>query len=386
MTETTTTEKPRTDGGQFAPTEPLTGRAELEAKHGFVPFKEEKEEPAAEELTAREAAKQLVEERGTRESEVRTVGLNLPKNVTLTLDQAAKALSDERAADRDQAEIDDADRLRKEVDKLRSEGEEQEEKPAKSKETKAEKDADPAHAADSDEPDLEKVLSHPKVKEALDKHVSEAETTRQRFSEGLDTLRTHVVDAFRDAFPDLARLPFAQFKQALIVMSQREPARFQQAMAKLQRIDQMDAARQQVNQQNAARQRAEFQKYAAAEDTRFADFVKGESNMGAIEAEIPGMLKELGVDPAAFLKMGNESKFLRSAAAQKILVDAAKYRMLMRAPKARPAVPHVQRPGTAQPRVNSSVAKIDGLRAKAHSTGKLRDFANLLTEERRARR
>ncbi|WP_369723660.1 hypothetical protein AB8Z38_06745 [Bradyrhizobium sp. LLZ17] len=45
------------------------------------------------------------------------------------------------------------------------------------------------------------------------------------------------------------------------------------------------------------------------------------------------MLSELGVDPLEFLKAGNESRFLRTAAAQKVLVDAAKYRLMMQAPK-----------------------------------------------------
>jgi hypothetical protein len=384
MTETTTTEQPRTDGGQFGPSEPLTGRAGLEDAAGFVPFKEDdRDEAPAEELTARQAANELADERRTRESDIKTVGLNLPKNVTLTLDQASKALSDERDADKALADDEDADRIRKEVDKLRGEGEEQEEKPAKAKEAKA-KDAD---TVDADEPDLEKVLSHPKVREALDKHVTEHETARQAYTTGLQEVGKARIAGIIAVAPELANLPLNQWRNALAAM---DPARARAAAGQINAFAQVEAAHAQLQQQNAAREQARFQTYAKDQDARFADMVKGERDMAAIEAQIPKTLKALGVDPAEFLRAGSVEggKFLRSAAAQAILVKAAKYDMLEAARKAGMAkvVPHVQRPGTAQPRVNATVSRLDSLRSKANSTGKLRDFANLLAAERAARK
>jgi hypothetical protein len=109
--------------------------------------------------------------------------------------------------------------------------------------------------------------------------------------------------------------------------------------------------------------------------------------MRAIEAEIPKMLTDLGVDPIEFLKAGNESKFLRSAAAQRILIDAARYRMVQSATKAvasRP-VPPVQRPGTAQPHVNSGGQKLAALNNAFKSNPTLKSAAAALAARRAAR-
>jgi hypothetical protein len=107
--------------------------------------------------------------------------------------------------------------------------------------------------------------------------------------------------------------------------------------------------------------------------------VKGERNMPAIEAEIVAMVKDHGVDPREFFKAGNESKFLRSAAAQKILVDAAKYRLMQRAPKAlaKRDVPNVQAPGFSGPRTNQRDTGLAALNAKLSKTGNLKDAVAL---------
>jgi hypothetical protein len=88
------------------------------------------------------------------------------------------------------------------------------------------------------------------------------------------------------------------------------------------------------------------------------------------------MLSELGVDPLEFLKAGNESKFLRSAAAQKVLVDAAKYRIMMQAPRAvaaRAALPPVQRPGVARSSSERNQASISELDQRLSRTGDIKD-------------
>ncbi len=96
------------------------------------------------------------------------------------------------------------------------------------------------------------------------------------------------------------------------------------------------------------------------------------------------MVKDYGVDPREFFTSGTESKFLRSAAAQKILVDAAKYRMMQKTAKAVPTreIPPVQRPGVAGPRSNQSDSNLAALSARLGKSGSLKDAAALLSARR----
>lgn len=159
---------------------------------------------------------------------------------------------------------------------------------------------------------------------------------QQQVSQAVETANDFARMSFAENFPEIANLPPQQWEGALIAMAQHEPERFKSAINSLNRVSQLQTARQQQQQMQQQREQVEFQHYAKAEDARFADMVKGEApaQMRQIEAEIPKMLSDLGVDPLEFLKAGNESKFLRSAAAQKVLVDAAKYRLMLQAPRA----------------------------------------------------
>ena len=75
--------------------EPLTGRAGLEHDAGYAPMPAE----AQEELTANEAAEEKADHRGTSEANIVThiAGVDMPKNMTMTLEQGVKALSELRA-------------------------------------------------------------------------------------------------------------------------------------------------------------------------------------------------------------------------------------------------------------------------------------------------
>jgi hypothetical protein len=358
--------------------EPLTGRAGLEHDAGYVPMPAEAVAP--EELTVKEAAEEKADHRGTSEANIVThiAGVDMPKNMTMTLEQGAEALSDVRAADREQADIDQVDQIRAEVDKLRGDGSEQ----------AAETRAGPT----DDEPDLDKVLNHPKIQKALSSRIAEAQVAKETYSKAVDLANQFARAAFIENFPDIAALPLPHWEGALIAMAAREPARFQKAIGTLRRVVTLQHEEKLQEQRRRQQQQSEFRQYARAEDARFADMVKGEApaRMQAIEAEIPRMLSDLGVDPLAFLRAGHESKFLRSAAAQKILVDAAKYRMLMSAPKAvaTRAVPRVQRPGASSPRLSSSEAKLSDLsRQFAAATGnkQLRIAAQIQALRRAAR-
>jgi hypothetical protein len=357
----------RDESGQFAPSEPLYGKAAEEAKEGFTPMVDEPN-AEAEEISKKEAADRLAELSSSKPIATHVISANLPADVTMTLEQGAAALADSRAADKAQAEIDGMAALQKEVDELR--GTEPEAKSA---------------PVDTDEQTLEKALAHPRVKEALERQITEAETTRSTYSKGLDVANTFAQAAFAEGFPEIASLPIEHWESALRAMHAREPERFNKAMGTLNRVAQLQNAAQHEQQQRSAREAAEFQTYAKGEDARFADMTKGERNMPAIEAQIPATLRSLGVDPAEFLKAGAESKFLRSAAAQAILVKAAKYDLFKAAlppvpTKAPP--PRVQQPGTARSAGERSVANLGTLNSRLNQTGNQKDAFQLLMAKR----
>jgi len=365
MTDTTT-EAPRNDAGQFESTEPAYGREGLERAAGYVQMPDDSKEDVPAELTKDEAAQRLKELSGP-ESAIITHTTGLPENVTLTTDQAAKMLAESRDADAAQAEIDDTKAAQKEIDKLRGEKPEVKRPPVET------------------EIDVDRALAIPRIRDAIAERVTAADTQREAYATRVAETGTIAIAALASDFPELANLPLNQWEFALRQMHAREPARFQQAIGRIQTVAQIQQAHDQITADKTGREAAEFQTYARAEDARFRDLVKGERDMPAIEAQIPKTLRSLGVDPAQFLKEGTESKFLRSAAAQAVLVKAARYDMIMEAPKAvaaRSAVPNVQRPGHTGTHTNRSDVNLAALNTRLSQTGNLKDAAKLLAARR----
>jgi hypothetical protein len=372
MTDTTvTTEAPRNDAGQFESTEPAYGREGLERAAGYTPLPDESIEETPSELTADEAAQRLKELSGP-ESAIVTHTAGLPENVTMTLDQAADALADARGADKAQAEI-DAEKAKKaeqkEIDKLRGE------KPAAS--------AVPIET----EEDIEKaLLANPKFQAAITAKVTEADTQRAQYEAAVaDASKFAAASLFND-LPELAEMPLDQWANAINEMHQRDPARARVALSRLQALAKVEQASQQIKAQKTAREQTDFKAYAAKENARFADMTKGISakEMAAIEAHVPKMLAESGADVRSFLEaISNQTTFPR-ASAEALLVKAARYDLLMKNAKAAPTrvVPAVQRPGVAEPRMNSADTGIAALNAKLNRTGNLKDAAALLSARR----
>jgi hypothetical protein len=361
MSDTTvTTEAPSNESG-----EPAYGREGLERAAGYVQMPDELEE-APGELTKDEAAQRLRDLSGP-ESAIVTHTTGLDPNVTMTLDQATDALADARDADKSQAELDGTKAAQKEIDKLRGE------KPAEAKQ-----------AVESEDELVDRALKSPKIRDAIAERVTAADTQRAHYESAVEDAGKFAIASLVSDFPEFADLPLTNWANAINAMHEREPARARLVFSKLQALASVEQANQQLKAQKTTQEQTEFKQYSAQEDARFADMVKGERNMPAIEAEIVAMVKDHGVDPREFFKAGNESKFLRSAAAQKILVDAAKYRLMQKAAKAAPrhAVPPVLRPGTAGPRVDRADIGLAALNAKLSKTGNLKDAAALLSARR----
>jgi hypothetical protein len=345
----------RNDAGQFTPsTENATGREYLERQAGFIPYKEPEAEPSdGEEPTLRDVAADLADRRRAMEaelsgpeSEIKTYSPldGLPENTSFTVDQMAKIVGDERNAREEALEAAEIEKTRKEVDELRGV------KPEEA-EAKTEEPAETTEPGDLDA-EIEKALSNPKIKAAIEQHVGEVETARQQAVEAVNVATQFARASFMENFPEIMALPLPQWEGALAAMAQREPERFGKAVNSLNRVVQLQAAQQQAEQHREAEHRQKFAEYHKAENARFAELVKNETpeTMRAVEKHIPAMLAEYGADPAQFLEaISSQSAFPR-AAAERIMVDAAKYRMIMEAKAPIPTrpVPQVQRPGTAR--------------------------------------
>jgi hypothetical protein len=372
------TEAPRDEStGQFAPTEPLFGKAAAERDAGYTPLPDEAK-AEAEELDEKLAAEQIKALSGP-ESAIVTYTSGLPDDVTMTLEQGAAAVADAREADRNQAEIDETKALQKEVDEKRGD--------------LSEFEAHSAAAKEGDtEPDIEKALAHPKIKAALDQRITETETQREAYSKAVETANTFARASLTVNFPEIAALPLDQWERALEAMAVREPDRFAKFTGTLNQVAQLEQAAAQQQQQKTAREAAEFKRYAAQENERFAKLTANESKetMRAVEAHVPKMLAEHGADVRQFLEaVSNQSTFPR-ATAEALLVKAAKYDLLMKAPKpvaSRAEIPPVMRPGVSA-RIGAAernAASLESLNSRLNKSGSLKDAAALLQARRKGR-
>lgn len=336
----------------------ITGRESVEA----VPEDKKKD---GDDLTVQEAA--AAHEKPETAMLVRS--LDLPDNVTLTMEQAGQKLSEARKGEKNLAEIEADGKLDEEVEKVRPKKEE-------------------SAAAESDDDIAKTFRKHPKVRDALVHEAAENEAVRIQFRQASDAALNFGRAAMLESFPELASLPPTQeaWMQGLTAMSQHEPERFKAAAKMLNRVGQLEQAQADVK----AREAADFQTWSKSEDARYTDMMKGEKNLAAIEKNIPTMLKNLGADPKEVLQLWKkDSTVLHSATAQAILALASKADLAERAPKptvpkpAQRAVPPVVRPGASQPRVSSNVADLRTAMGKLEQSGSMADAVRALNISRR---
>jgi hypothetical protein len=360
MSDTTvTTEAPSTERAY--------GEEGLERAAGYVPHVDEfkPEEPG--ELTKEEAAEERRKQNGEQKMVYAHV-TNLPANVTLDLDQAVTMLAESREADKAQAELDGTKAAQAEIDKLRGE-----------------KPAAPAPQIES-EADVEKALANPKIRDAIAERVTAADTQRTRYEAAVVDAGKFAIASLFHEFPEMENVPLTNWVSTIQAMHQREPARAQQIITKLQAVGRVETALGQLKAQKTEREQTEFKQYAAKENARFTELTKGISarEMAAIEAHVPKMLAESGANVKQFLDaVSNQTTFPR-ASAEALLVKAARYDLLTKAAKAMPTrdIPNVQRPGFAGPRVDRADVGLAQLSAKLSKTGNLKDAAALLSARR----
>lgn len=416
------TEQPRDDAGQFAHAETLTGRvAELEA----AGYKEMPEAPQDAQRTygegedeLRAAANELAAGRIAEEPdkveyrEQGGAGDLIDEKEAVTVERAARDLSayhdntgryvDGMASDA-LADIVDAARaetLKADPKTAETYGLDPADVAAKAKavEDRANADANDAKTTEEQpteappieglDPEVQKALKHPQVRQAIEEELGKADVARQQYSNGLNVANQFAQASLVDQIPELGQIPVDQWDAALGLLYQSDPGRVSRAFGVIERVNHLSQAQSAWNQQQAAAQHAQFQQWAKAEDSRFDELTKGQPVTKQVSDALVSYAGELGIDQGTLVNLMQTQPIMRHAAFQKMMVDAARYRMLKDAtPKAAPKhAPPVQRPGAKQIRGPAGSENFGALNAKLSASGNIDDALALLGAQRAARR
>ncbi|RZM98712.1 hypothetical protein CWO91_36810 [Bradyrhizobium genosp. SA-3] len=352
--------------GQFTTT--AYGEEGLLRDAGYVPYKDDSASEQPDELTVDDAAANLTASR-TAEAEIRTFSpIDLPDNVALTLDQAAKLRSDAIDAERTQAQQDEDENFRKEIDELRGV-------------TTEEKVAEPAF-------DPEKAMEHPQVKDAIQKVTAETEAARLQHVSGLAAATQMAEATFFSQFPELAGLDGEQRVQAFAAIAQNDPQRAEQIRASVNGIANLFQQYSAENGKLTAEREAKFKVYAKAESDRFEEMIKDtpKARRAEIEGAIVEAIKEYGGDAQEFARLMQGSEFA-SATVQRLLWDVGRLRLVDKAAKPAPGrqpLPPVQRPGArGSVKAANEARSVAALSARLAESGSIDDAVALYQARRK---
>jgi hypothetical protein len=246
------------------------------------------------------------------------------------------------------------------------------------------------HAAAKLDPELEKALSHPQVRLAIEEKIGEAEKTRQSYLDGLAAATQIAQVSFVSQFPELATVAPENLPAALEQMSRQDPAKFARVHALVATTEQLFAQQQQESRRQAETVQRSFHSYAKSEDARLETMLKGEPPeiQRAVSAEIIASAKTSGVGEAELFRLFNSEPLMRNAVFQRMMYDAGKYRLMMKAKDAVAArpVPPVQRPGMARTPAEREHADLRTLNARLSNSGDIKDAVALYHARKSSRR
>lgn len=229
--------------------------------------------------------------------------------------------------------------------------------------------------------ELEKALSHPQVRHAIDEQVAEVEKARQGYLDGLAAATQIAQVSFVSQFPELVGVAPEDMPSALAHLSRQDPARFSQVQALVTTTEHLFAQRQQEDHRQVEIARQDFLSFAKSEDARLDSMLKDEpkETQRVVTQEIMASAKASGIRPAEFMRLFNSEPLMRNAVFQRMMYDAGKYRVMMKARDAATAkpVPPVQRPGAAATRSEREHADLRTLSAKLSSSGDIKDAVAL---------
>lgn len=413
------TEQRRDDAGQFAPSEPLTGRAGLEHDAGFkaMPASEPEAEPefkdareAADASTGAEAAP-LVEVFYQKTAD----GERIDGSETVTPERAAKDLTAYRKANADSAAKSISGDFAAEIDKMRADVIKGDPKVAEQLGVEVPPDADgklpqanknsgdeavaddPTAAAidamDNLAPETKQALKNPQIRAALEEEFGKAQQVQDSFGQALSTVQSWAQASFLESFPELSGLPAEQLEQGLAMLAQADPPRFNAAMNLLGRVQTIQAAQQQEQHRQAQIAHQNFEAYAKEQDAAFEAMVGKMTPAQHAEfgAELSAYAGELGVSQQQLVQLLQTEPVMRHAAFQKMVHDAIKYRQVQKTSRAaaKRDVPPVMRPGTSSAvRRDDSASDIQALERKmsnATPTQQLKLAAQITGLKRAAR-
>jgi hypothetical protein len=396
----------------------LTGAAFELASAGYrsMPDPEEKnegEEIGSDSASLRDAAERLSAPRDEVIVRKYTDGDGKPvaPNEAVSLERAGRDYARATAVDRLMAENETSQALAARVDALRAEALATDPdaadfygfEPPQAKTEKAERQDSESGASESQpteangdptpgelDPEIEKALQHPQVRQAIEQQIDEAEKTRQSYLDGLAAATQIAQVSFLGQFPELASIAPEHLPGALELMSRQDPAKFARVQAMVATTEQLFAQQQQESRRQAETAQQNFLAFAKSEDARLETMLKGEpkATQHAVSAEIIASAKASGVEPAELFRLFNSEPLMRNAVFQRMMYDAGKFRLMMKARDAAAAkpVPPVQRPGMARTPAERDHADLRTLSAKLSSSGNIKDAVALYNARKSGKR
>ena len=244
--------------------------------------------------------------------------------------------------------------------------------------------------ADGLDPELEKALAHPQVRQAIEERVGEAEKAKQSYREGLAAAAQIAQASFLGQFPELAAIPPENLPGALELMSRQDPAKFARVKATVASAEQLLARQEQESRHQAEAARRDFVRFARSEDARLETMLKDEPRaiQQAVMTEIMASANESGIETAELNRLFATEPLMRNATFQRMMYDAGKYRLMMKAKDAAltKPVPPVQRPGMATTRSERERADLRMLSSKLSASGNIKDAVALYQARKTGKR
>jgi hypothetical protein len=171
------------------------------------------------------------------------------------------------------------------------------------------------------EAELEKVLQHPQVIQAIEERIGEAERARQSYLDGLAAATQIAQASFLAQFPEFARMAPEKIPGALELMSRQDPAKLARIQATVAAAEQLFAGQQQESRRQANIARHNFLELARAEDARLETMLKGEpkETQQAVMMEIMASAWESGIEPTELTRLFNSEPLMRNATFQRMM-------------------------------------------------------------------
>jgi hypothetical protein len=412
----------RNEAGQFTSAEPLTGQLGVEADSGYTRMPEttpapEPESSDLETETANLSIDRVLRNEGAPVDEelgyMDPSGEKIDPKETISIDKAASDLSSYHASKLD-AQIQTASSdLAAQVDQLRAAAIRENPALAEHYGVNAEEVLAKAQAVENAteqtakaateetytstpglDPEVERALKHPQVREAIERELTEANSVRENYRAAVDQANTFARAAFLETVPELASLPPEQIEAGLHLLSQQNPARFNAAMATLQRVSQIHNEQQRIQQQDTAARQQQLDSFYHSESAKFDAMIGDKAKVAEAVPELIAYAEELGIDRQTFAHLAKTEPVMQHSAFQRMMYDAVQYRMSQKQgatwrDKAAPAsLPPVNKPGTRSGvRANSDSSQVAALERQldgASGNKALKISAQLLALKRTA--